>query len=256
MSRVITLTTDFGTRDGYVGAMKGRILSLCPHVQLVDLSHEIPPQDAEAAAWCLARAAPEFPSGTIHLVVVDPGVGSERHALVLQAGEQKYVGPDNGVFERVRADREDWRAWRIARQGMAWHAHASFAGLTLFAPVAAHLAAGGAIEQIGDPTGELVRLESIPPRVEGGLVHGRILCFDRFGNALTNIPAALLPESAEVVLGERTLPMLHHYAEGTGMVGMGLINSDDLLEIAVSGGSAREALGLRPGDPVCVCVSS
>ncbi len=252
MSTIIAITTDFGTRDGYVGAMKGRILSICNEVVLVDLSHEIAPQDISGAAWCIARAAPHFPKGTIHLVVVDPGVGSGRRGVVFRAEGQIFVGPDNGVFDRVidRHQPEDVRA--IKSTTPWWSTHSTFDGLALFAPVTAHLARGLAPAKIGDPTTLEPRLKQIPALREKNRIVGRIEIFDRFGNGITTIPSALIDSGMAARCRGACFPITDHYAAVDAGEPLALIDSDDRLELAVRNGSARAAFGLERGDEVDV----
>jgi S-adenosylmethionine hydrolase len=235
---LITLTTDFGTRDGYVAAIKGRILALCGAARLLDLSHAIPPQDLWAAGRLLARAVPEFPPRTIHLAVVDPGVGSARRALVIRAGaggaEQLLVGPDNGLlWPAVERLGGSWQAWEVvtpptavpnAESGGAshttegaeatterWCKDATFDGLALFAPVAAWLARGMEPPEVGPTVRRLRRLKigEAARRLEptGGqavgrgqrlVAEGRVEFFDHFGNAVTNIPGEWFGEGTTV----------------------------------------------------------
>ncbi len=298
---LVTLTSDFGTRDGYVGAMKGRILAICREVRIVDLTHALAPQDLHGAAWALARAVPHFPAGTIHLAVIDPGVGSARGAVVVRAGtpgaEQLLVGPDNGIFGRVIEELGgSWAAWRVATgeagSGAAmaggeraeWRKDHSFDGLALFAPLAGHLARGMEPKSVGPQVAALERLApaleppqrparagaevlpggEVPTGDSGGLVaSGGIERFDRFGNAITNIPGDWVEPGMQVELaaegsaaeGAREgtfLPLLTHYAEGRGRPGLGLVNSDRRLEIAVYEGSARRELKLQVGSRVRV----
>lgn len=252
MSTIIAITTDFGTRDGYVGAMKGRILSICNDVVLVDLSHEIAAQDISGAAWCIARAAPNFPRGTIHLVVVDPEVGSGRRGIVFRAGGQIFVGPDNGVFDRLldRYQPEDVRAIRSTTPW--WSTHSTFDGLALFAPVAAHLARGLAPSKIGTRTTIEPRLTQIPALRERDRIVGRIEIFDRFGNGITTIPSALIDPEMVARCRGACFPIADHYAAVEEGEPLALIDSDDRLELAVRNGSARAAFGLERGDEVDV----
>jgi S-adenosylmethionine hydrolase len=188
---VITLLTDFGLRDGYVAAMKGAILSRCPTCRLVDVTHEIPPGDISAAAYVLRQAAGFFPKGTVHLAVVDPGVGSERRGIACEAGDQCFVAPDNGVLTAVLDPSLPVRAHVISRPGL-WRDDPSpvFHGRDIFGPVAAHLAAGGRLEDLGeaaDPSG-LVRTPWPVPHLQGAEWPGEVIYVDRFGNLVTNLP--------------------------------------------------------------------
>ncbi|MCP4750519.1 MAG: SAM-dependent chlorinase/fluorinase [Proteobacteria bacterium] len=259
-NKVITLTTDFGTRDGYVGAMKGRILALCPQATLVDISHDIDPQDVVGAAWCLARSTPVFPEGSIHLAVVDPGVGSERRPLILKSNDQWYVGPDNGLFGEIvrRCGTQEIR--RIHPKTEWWQSHDSFDGLALFAPASAQLADGTPLDELGAVTGKPTVLPEIAPRIEEGGLRGRIIMFDRFGNAATNISADYLKAwkssgkdgSYSAVSRGQTFPLVGHYQAGENRSALAIINSDGLLELSVFRTSARETFGLELGDEVVV----
>ncbi|MDH4121964.1 MAG: SAM-dependent chlorinase/fluorinase [Deltaproteobacteria bacterium] len=293
-SPIITLTTDFGTMDGYVGAMKGRILSLLPQARLVDISHDIPPQSVVQGAWCLRRAAAQFPQGTIHLAVVDPGVGTSRDALVVQTRRNWLVGPDNGLLHLAAQDAGIQRIWRITPESLAasgWdepQKSATFDGLTLFSPLAAWLARGESPAALGEPGEDMLPLEEEAPWIRGGEVLGRVLFFDRFGNAVTNISREMLEghrvvrvelgpmaavwglrESTRVVeavfcetyedipLAELSEPPAKKPGESwlppEETVGA-LFNSDGVLELAVYSESLRDAQGLRGGEPVRVTI--
>ena len=255
-TQIITLTTDFGTADGYVGAMKGRILNLAPQAALQDISHDLPPQDIGRGAWCLRRAVPHFPPGTIHLAVVDPGVGSMRPGIVVQTTQYTLIGPDNGLLYLAAKDDGIRRIIEISEDGEDWQKTASFDGLSLFAPVAGLLAAGMALEDVGPDAEELTEWTENLARPQGNVVDGRVEMFDRFGNAITTIPASALERrTVERIYLRNTdeVTWCDHYAQMAGSTRPGaLINSDGRLELALYGDSARERLGLRPGDPVRV----
>lgn len=255
MPALITLTTDFGSQDGYVGAMKGRLLGALPGATLVDVSHDIPPQAIRQASWCLARAVPEFPDGSIHIAVVDPGVGSARAPLLAKTARHWLVGPDNGVFARLLGAEPPEALWHLPRDHHHWRAHASFDGLHLFVPAALRLALGDDPDSLGRRVADFVRLPDPAPVWQGARLTGEVLAFDRFGNAITNIRARHideLPGKPIIYLGEDWLPLVGHYAEGESGAAMALINSDGLLELAVYCGSARERFGLREGTPVAL----
>nr|HID14667.1 hypothetical protein [Anaerolineae bacterium] len=272
---LVTLTTDFGTADGYVGTMKGVILGITPDARLVDISHEIAPQNVRQAAYVLYTACPFFPPHTVHLVVVDPGVGSARRPIALRTPAGYFVGPDNGVFSYVMA-REPVEAlvelrnpcYRLAEVSHTFH------GRDVFAPAAAHLAAGVPIAALGPPVLDPVTFS--PPRLEIALdgVTGEVLHADHFGNVITSIgklvwsgdELSLEPafqeaggggrvrfeaSEATIVVAGREITGVHHtYAEvGHGKV-LALVGSEGHLEIAVREGSAARKLGLRPGDAV------
>lgn len=179
---LVTLTTDFGTRDPYVAAMKGVIATLCPPARIVDLSHELPAQDIHAAAFFLAGAVPYFPPETVHVIVVDPGVGTARLPLAVRAGGQYFVCPDNGLLTLVLRTLSLEAAYTIANPDfMRSNISATFHGRDIFAPAAASLAAGASIAEIGAPVEKLVPLDVPEPRIAGGKVTGEIAHVDRFG---------------------------------------------------------------------------
>lgn len=266
---MITITTDFGTGDAYVPAMKGTMLSICPDARLVDVTHEISPQDVMEAAFVLRSAQPYFPDGTIHLVVVDPGVGTDRRAVALRSGDQWFVGPDNGVFPlvldedpdaMVELDNPDY--WRSPSPSTTFH------GRDIFAPAAAHLAAGRSLDEIGSPIDTLEPLRWARPSVASGTVQGWIVHVDHFGNCITNIRRSTLSEAAELEEDEPPLdrfPPLKVYAGTTtlqalhptyGAVPEGdpllLFGSTGVLEVGVNGGNAAELLDIRKGDSLKV----
>lgn len=255
MSGMITLCTDFGTRDGYVAAMKGVILTIAPETDLIDISHGIAPQNVHEGAWVLATAYRFFPHGTVHLAVVDPGVGTDRRPIVVRTAHHIFVAPDNGllshalrreeVLEAVMPDRpEYWRDGKISH---------TFHGRDLFAPVAAHLARGIPLTDIGSPAGDLVTLDRDEPYVapDGGIV-GHIIHIDHFGNAISNIPAELLPDHRVYVhvAGHGVGPLRRAYGEAAPGHPLALIGSHDYLEIATREGDAARTLGLAIGDEV------
>ena len=252
---IVTLTTDFGTADGFVGAMKGRMLQLAPQARLVDISHDIAPQDITQGAWCLRQAALEFPPGTLHLAVVDPGVGDVRAALLIETERYLLVGPDNGVLSlAARADRLR-RVWRIDPQAGPWSRSTTFEGLSLFAPVAASVVQGMTPSAIGVATDEFVELVPREPEVGAEGVVGEVVRFDRFGNGITNIHrtllggahlAAITAESGHVLTLCTSYADMAQRPDGVGA----LWNSAGLLELAVWRGNARERLRMAPGSRV------
>jgi S-adenosylmethionine hydrolase len=254
MPRIVTLTTDFGTADGYVGAMKGVILARAPGTVVVDVTHEVPAQDVAAAAFALAQAASCFPPGTIHLVVVDPGVGGRRREVILDDGSHLFVGPDNGVFALAApAVREGWQiaAPRFRRDPVS----PTFHGRDIFAPAAAALAAGAAPADAGP----LVALEgTLGPRPllmshAGRQVTGHVVHVDRFGNLVTDIPADALPPQAAVRIGSIEIrPIRATYADVAKGEVVAYVGSSSTLEVGVRDGSARDVLSVGRGAPVLV----
>lgn len=256
-SGIITLTTDFGTRDAYVGAMKGVIYRILPSAHIVDISHLIPPQRIIDAALLLEGAYPWFPVGTVHVVVVDPGVGTARRPIAISANNQLFVGPDNGVLSAPLGE-PDARAYEITEITYELPQRSdTFHGRDVFAPAAAHLASGVEIERLGPPAQHCVTLDLPKPKLVEREIHGEILRIDRFGNALTNIPRTLLreigPGPFEVLLGERSFgELLRRYQDVPSGQALALIGGDGRLELAVNGASAAQTFGIQPGDKVIV----
>ena len=209
--RTVTLTTDFGTSDWFVGTMKGVILRLAPETTVVDLAHGLAAGDIRAGAFALMSGCPFFPKGTVHVAVVDPGVGSARRAIVVQTANYHFVGPDNGVLS-FALRREKIRAiHQLANEAFFLKpVSRTFHGRDIFAPVAAHLSRGLSIKRLGPPVDNLVRLDwPQPSRVSAGCVQGEIVCSDRFGNLITNLDEQCLGQlnraEAEVFTGRRRL---------------------------------------------------
>ena len=258
MSRpVITLTTDFGQADGYVGIMKGVILGICPQAALVDISHEVRPQAVRQAAYVLKSAVPYFPGGTVHLVVVDPGVGSERRPIVAQTERGVYVAPDNGVLGLTLAQDTPHFAVQLADPHYQLKpVSATFHGRDIFAPAAGHLACGVDPREMGDEISpsELVTLRDIEPvRQPEGIWLGEVLHVDRFGNLVTNFPGTQISAGCSVHLAWESIPGLSRtYSDvGPGKL-VAYVGSSGQLEVAVRGGSAAARLGMDVGDPVQV----
>jgi len=256
---VITLTTDFGTRDTYVAEMKGAILSIIRDVQLVDITHEVAPHDILEGALALEAAAPRFPATTIHVAVVDPGVGTARRGLAVASREQMFVGPDNGLFTPFLDDR-GWRAFELsAAEFRRTEVSRTFHGRDIFAPAAAHLARGVEPERLGPPVTDPIRLAWPEPRIGADRVGGAVVHVDRFGNLVTSIHAdAIDPLGAGVMVrvAGKSLPLVRTYGD-LRRRGLGaLVGSSNRLEIAVNTGSAAKALGVGRGAPVVVSRTS
>jgi S-adenosylmethionine hydrolase len=249
---LIALLTDFGLRDHYVGTMKGVVLGLCPDAQLVDISHDIAPQDILGGALELAAAFRYFPSATIFLVVVDPAVGSTRRGVAVDVGDYRLVAPDNGVLSAVIDQLPVQRAVELTNRDYARPSISrTFEGRDRFAPAAAWLANGVELSALGREAGSLVRLE-IPQPVQTDVgIDGEVLRVDRFGNLITNIDAAMLDSlswTASVRIALSVVPrIVGTYAEVPAGELCALIGSSDRLEIAVNGGSAAATLGLGRG---------
>jgi S-adenosyl-L-methionine hydrolase (adenosine-forming) len=262
---LITLITDFGLADEYVGVMKGVMLSIHPQADIIDISHEIGPQNIRQAADMLASAYPYFPAGTIHVVVVDPGVGTDRRIVCLQKKGYRFLAPDNGVLTRVLDHGSLDAAWWVENPAY-WLDPVSrtFHGRDIFAPVAAHLSKGLERHRLGrelDPS-TLVRLADRGPGItEKGDINGCVITVDRFGNLITNIDTRLLSEintgheSTNLTLevaGQRVSGLSLSYDTHRRGQTLVLINSRGYLEIAVNKGSAAEVLQVGVGEVVKV----
>lgn len=261
MRPTITLMTDFGTADGYTGEMKGVVLTRAPEVRIVDVTHRIPPGDVAAGAWALRRVWGRFPEDTVHLVVVDPGVGSDRRPLAARIASRWFVGPDNGLLTHVLGQEDVRDARRLEPEAVGLEPLSdTFHGRDLFAPAAAHLVAGEGPGSLGprvDP-GSLVRLSAPKPERRPGPdgseeIRGRIVHVDRFGNLITDVPSVWLPDSPVVAVGSHRLEDVGRsfaaVARGEPVLIRG---SGGTLEICVRGGSAAEVLGIGRGATVQV----
>ena len=255
---LITLTTDFGLRDWFVGTMKGVLLDLNPKATVVDLAHEIPAGDLNAAAFALAAGYRYFPKGTVHVAVVDPGVGSKRKAIAVQTANYIFVGPDNGVLswalarEQVKACHSlENRAYFLSSVSRTFH------GRDIFAPVAAHLSRGLPIRKLGPRLMDFVKLEWPEVRYEPGSVRGEIVYIDRFGNGLTNLDAKAVGSLGEgefqvFLRGRRVCSVLDCYADAAPGMPVAVFGSSGWLEIAINEGDASRRFWLRTGDAVIV----
>lgn len=253
----IALITDFGLQDSYVGVMKGVIASLSPAAQFIDLTHSIPPQDCYAARFALLSAYPYLPPGTVYLVVVDPGVGTQRRAVAVQTSQGFLVGPDNGVLSGVLASEPLLNAvelanadyWRVPQPSATFH------GRDIFAPAAAHLANGVPIDRLGPTVNpqSLIQLPLMMPTVTTTGWEGAVQYIDRFGNAATTIPASAVPlGNGHLTVGQLTLPIYKTYGEVSPGEGLALVGSHGFVEIAVNQGSAQQCFGLAVGDRVII----
>jgi S-adenosyl-L-methionine hydrolase (adenosine-forming) len=248
---ILTLTTDFGVSDHYVGAMKGVILSICPRAQIVDICHEVTPFAIAEGAYVIAQAYECFPRKTVHVVVVDPGVGTARSPILVEAAGQFFVGPDNGVLSMLYA-RQMHRVRLIAndryfRQPVS----ATFHGRDIFAPVAAHLAAGVAPARIGGVIQDYQAPDFLQPQRSGERIwSGRVLKTDRFGNIVTNFAAADFPGACSVTIGRRKIATrVRTYAEGPAGKLLLIVGSSGYLEVSINQGSAASQIGCRSGTP-------
>ena len=256
MATVITLTTDFGARDPYVAEMKAVILDLNPAVRLIDVSHEIAAHDVTEGALALDAMVAVCPQGTIHVAVVDPGVGTRRRGLVIAASGQFFVGPDNGIFTPVLS-RSDWQAFELhAAEYRRSRVSATFHGRDVFAPAAAHLALGIAPARFGPPVTDPVRVTLAAARDVGRGVEGRVIHVDRFGNLVTSIDAETverLSRSARALtvhLAGRRMPVVGTYGDLAARGAGGLVGAHGRLEVAVREGSAAARFRARRGAAV------
>ncbi len=245
---LITLLTDFGTADSYVAEMKGVLLSQAPGATLVDISHAVPPGDIRAGAYVFGRAWRTFPAGTVHLAVIDPGVGGARAALALAAHGHWFVGPDNGLFTSVLRD----AAVEIVALPVPPDAAPTFHGRDLFAPAAAALAGGEPLQRLGEPfLGIPQRLVAVEPRYEGKCVVGEIVYVDRFGTLVTNLDQTLVPPYARLEVEDLDVGPLRRTYEDVAAGGLvAYAGSGGAVEIAVRNGSAARRLGIGTGGEV------
>jgi S-adenosylmethionine hydrolase len=253
MPKIITLTTDFGLQDYYVSAMKAVMLGIAPDARFVDISHEIPSQDIMAGSWVLKNSAMLFPPDTVHVVVVDPGVGTDRDAVALRIEDQYFVGPDNGIFS-ILTEAKDYKAVRLTNSKF-WGDKASntFHGRDIFAPVAAHLSNGVDFKNLGEPVEELVTYRWAEPIADKDGLQGWVIHIDKFGNLITNLSADLI----ESVIGDKSVKIyvgntiLDEIVTTFGSVLEGepaaFIGSSGMLEIGINKGNAREMLGVQKG---------
>lgn len=253
-SGIITLLSDFGGSDWYVGAIKGVILSRCSSCRLIDLTHEIPPGEILAGALVLLGVYAYYPEGTVHLAVVDPGVGGPRRPILVQAAAQWFVGPDNGLFGPILQKEGKGMVRHLQREGLFLEpVSATFHGRDIFAPVAAFLASGGNPETLGPGIDEWDPMELPSPQVGQDEISGQIIYVDRFGNGITNIRRDQVVQylgsmCAEVLIGNRRLGVMHRtYVDVPKGQALALIGSSGFLEISVHDDDARAILGLEPG---------
>ncbi len=266
----VTLTTDFGREDAYVGMMKGVMVNIAPQVSFIDLSHDLPPQDVHSAAYLLWSALPYFPSDSVHLVVVDPGVGTSRRPIAARTAWGLLVGPDNGVFSYV------WETsppeLMVELSNPRYHRSSvshTFHGRDIFAPSAAHLAHGVPLSELGSPITDPVRLPRPKLEILEGCIRGEVLYVDHFGNVISSIgrlvwegewlrlaPAfgnapsiSFSPSRAQVTVANREVgPIRRTYGEVSPGEELALVGSAGMLEIAVAQGHGAQTLDLRRGE--------
>ncbi|NET02004.1 MAG: SAM-dependent chlorinase/fluorinase [Sphaerospermopsis sp. SIO1G1] len=254
---MITLLTDFGNNDVYVGVMKGVITTINSQLQLIDLTHQIPPQNLAAARFALMNAYPYFPPDTVHLAVVDPGVGSKRRAIALQLKQGYLIGPDNGIFSGIISENPVITAveltnseyWRISQPSSTFH------GRDIFAPVAAHLASGVSLEKIGREINPetLVKFEITEFQITDHTLKGCIQYIDHFGNLVSNIPGSFVEGKIWCVeINGLTIPGCTTYSDVEIGEVLALVGSHGWVEVSVNGGNAQVQLEMKYFDSVQV----
>lgn len=253
-NRILTLLSDFGMQDVYVGVMKGVIAQINPQLKVVDLTHQIPPQNVAAGRFSLMNAYPYFPAGTVHVAVVDPGVGSQRRSVAITLPGGFLVGPDNGLFSGIVSLSPAVAAVELTNSDywLSSHPSTTFQGRDIFAPVGAHLASGVPLEQLGQKIApaSLVKLPIPEYQSTDTGVTGCIQYIDYFGNLITNIPAAVVRKTWSVAVGDLVIPSRQTYSDTQPGEIVALIGSHGWVELAVNRGSAKEELQLNWGDAV------
>ncbi|MEQ9308274.1 MAG: SAM-dependent chlorinase/fluorinase [Balneolaceae bacterium] len=253
MSKIITFTTDFGLQDHYVSAMKAVILGIVPEARLIDVSHEIPAQDIMAGAWVIRNSAFLYPPESVHLVVVDPGVGTDRNPIVLKIEDQYFVGPDNGIFSLLYKEFK-YKAYKL-NNSKYWRKDRSrtFHGRDIFAPVAAHISNGVDLKELGEPIKDLVNYHWAVPLGDKDGLQGWVIHIDRFGNLITNISEDLLENTAgrrkvKIYVGNT---IIDHLVNTFGDVEPGepvaFIGSSGMLEVGINKGNAAKMLSVDKG---------
>jgi len=255
---IITITTDFGEKDGFVGTMKGVIWGIAPETQIADITHEVPPQDILTGAIALWRAAPFFPAGTVHIAVVDPGVGTKRRPMAARIGNQYFVGPDNGLFTPIMFD-----AWKNGQEMEFVHLNNpdfwlnnvshTFHGRDIFAPVAAHLATGVSLSDLGSRFTDPVELDMLQPERTDTGWQAHIAVIDAFGNLTTDLPASMLEtrEGLRIRIAGREIDgLVESYGHRQPGDLVALVDSENYVEVAIVNGNAAKTLGVKLGDSV------
>ncbi len=259
--KVLSLTTDFGDQDGYVGVMKGVISGIISDVQMIDISHKVRRQDVFHGAIVVAENVFYFPDGTVHLVVVDPGVGTARRPIAARMGKHLFVAPDNGVLS-LAFDHAAAHGWEVEvvhidnpeywlpKQSNVFH------GRDIFSPVAGHLAAGVPLEKVGTPIENAQRIAIPQPEQLGNGARGEVISIDHFGNLATNIPLAIFPDLGDLgewqvrIGGKMIDGLVRTFGEREAGSLIALFGSSDYLDISIVNGSAEEALGVGVGEAV------
>lgn len=254
-SQIVTLLTDFGAKDAYVGAMKGAILEICPEAIIIDISHEVARHNVLEGAFILSQASPYFPEGSVHLAVVDPGVGTERRRIIVKGSRSLYVGPDNGVLSLAAEKEGVVKVFEIKNEKfMLPHPSRTFEGRDIFAPTAAYLARGVDIEEFGPEIKGFTGFSIPKPEKWSKKLRGEIIHTDNFGNITTNIPEDMFGEFAEgksikVSIGKisKNCPLCRAYGEVSAGSPLIIPGSSGFIEVAVNQGSAEKLFKARVG---------
>ncbi|MCF7708428.1 MAG: SAM-dependent chlorinase/fluorinase [Verrucomicrobia bacterium] len=253
---VITFCTDFGLKDWYAGLMKGVVLGINQDASVVDITHQVPAGDIEAGAFVLMSSYEYFPQGTVHCVVIDPGVGGVRWPVIVRTSKHLFVCPDNGVCSWAVRRETITGVWRIENMDMITdRPSTTFHGRDIFSPVAAYLSAGVEPSRFGTRTEELIQIDWKEPVREGNKITGRVVYVDNFGNAITNIPGGFIRSGASYsidTVSVRDVPLCSFYQERSEGDVLGVIGSGGFLEISINMGNAAERLGLSAGVGVSV----
>ncbi|WP_136806645.1 SAM hydrolase/SAM-dependent halogenase family protein [Desulfosediminicola flagellatus] len=261
---LITLTTDFGLTDEYVASMKGVIYTILPEARIVDICHSIPPQDVASASFIFGRAYSYFPHGTVHIIVVDPGVGSARSILAIEAGGQFFIAPDNGTLSAVLERHKNVKLYTISNTKLyRENTTSTFHGRDIMAPVAARVAGGLSLSETGKriQPEDCVKLDDYTPHVQSDSIHGKVIHIDNFGNICTNITSSLIKNlgSNQTILIKIGDVHIHglasSYAVAEPNQPLALYDSHNHLEIAINCGSAAENLHIARGDTVSVHIT-
>lgn len=252
---IITLLTDFGTRDYFVGAMKGVILSINSEAKIIDITHEIPPQDIRAASFTMANYYRNFPPGTIHIGVVDPGVGSNRRAILVKTEDYYFVVPDNGLLSFVLAKEKNFQAFELSNEKFFYHpVSRTFHGRDIFAPVAAHLSKGIPANEFGEEITDIIQFQAAQPKIISETeVEGEIIFIDRFGNLITNLESEHLSRNFSVSVNKTIIEnQFNYFSEAEKNEIFSILGSANLLEIAAFQDSAKNLLNVKIGDKIYV----
>ena len=245
MKHIVTLTTDFGIKDHYVGVMKGVMLSINPDILIVDITHQIPPQDIFSGAFTIRNFYRYFPQGTIHVAVIDPGVGSRRKPIALEADGYIFVGPDNGIFTFVCCESKSVKVFEISNPKYVLpNVSHTFHGRDIFAPTAARISLGASLEDLGERVKKTVRITIKEPEIRSGEIIGVFIYVDSFGNLISNIPAKLIKPKSRIYIGKRIIKGVSKFYAGVqeGEL-LAIAGSSGFLEISANQGRASDVIG-------------